>query len=145
MSEQQRELEAEGIDEFGNPAGERALSTSKRGAPKCVRLWLDDIRPMPAGYTHWCERAGTAINILATGSVAHISLDHDLAEEHYGSTGYCDGLAHVGTGYSVALWIEDAVARGLIDMPTWEVHSMNPSGAAKIRAAMESAERLAQS
>lgn len=118
---------------------------TRRGAPKHVRLWLDDIRPMPDGYTHWCERADTAIGILSTGTVGHISLDHDLTEEHYGGTGYCSGRAHVGTGYSVAAWIEDAVARGFIDMPTWEVHSMNPSGAARIRSAMESADRISRS
>jgi hypothetical protein len=109
-----------------------------------IKLWLDDLRRKPIGFTHWAKTADEAIAFLATGEVEHISLDHDLQEEHYQTIeGYCSPPQVIGTGYAVALWIEEAVRGGTIKMPTWACHSMNPSGKARIEAAMRSAERYA--
>lgn len=105
-----------------------------------MKLWLDDYRPMPAAtFTHWAKTAAEAIAFLETGAVEFISLDHDLCDEHYAKQ---EDASLEGTGYSVALWIEEAVAEGRIACPEWQIHSMNPSGRDRIRAAMISAERF---
>lgn len=95
-----------------------------------MRLWLDDIRPMPDGYDVWCRTSDEAITQLLTRSVTHISFDHDLGGDD--------------TGYLVAMWIEEQVYTAeYFTMPTWSIHSANPVGARRIRAAMESADRCA--
>jgi hypothetical protein len=92
--------------------------------------------------------AREAIDLLATGAVDFISLDHDLAGEHY-TMAHHNGEIPLpavgeGTGCDVACWIEEAVHAGRITMPGWAVHSANPSGAERLRAAMTSAERFAR-
>jgi len=41
------------------------------------RLWVDDLRPAPDGWT-WAKSSTEAIALLAAGEFAAISLDHDL-------------------------------------------------------------------
>ncbi len=41
------------------------------------RLWVDDLRPAPAGWT-WAKSSTEAIELLTTAEFAAISLDHDL-------------------------------------------------------------------
>lgn len=93
-----------------------------------VRLWLDDLRPAPHGWTH-ARTAPEAIALLAAGGVEEVSLDHDL------------GPPEAGTGYDVAAWIEARAAEGTLPRVSWRVHSANPVGVQRIRAALESAER----
>lgn len=95
-----------------------------------IRLWLDDVRPMPPGYTHHVKTLQEALQALFTGHVEHISFDHDL------------GLPNEETGYSVALWIEGGAKSGRFPRMTWEVHSANPVGAARIKACMEQADKF---
>ena len=87
-----------------------------------MKVWLDDIRPTPIGW----ERAYTAqdaINFLETGKVELISLDHDLADEHYG------GQFDARTGYAVVLWLENKVIDDEdFKMPVVRLHTMNPVG-----------------
>ena len=99
-----------------------------------MRVWLDDLRPMPVGYDVWVKSAPEAIHLLATGKVTFISLDHDLGVEHYMMKD------SPGSGYDVALFIEQAVWRNLIPMPEWRCHSMNPVGRERIILAMRRAE-----
>jgi hypothetical protein len=106
-----------------------------------IKLWLDDLRRKPVGFTHWAKTADEAIALLATGEVEHISIDHDLYPPQ--DSRFFIGGPPVGTGYAVALWVEEAVREGTIKMPTWACHSMNPSGKARIEAAMRSAEDYA--
>ena len=42
------------------------------------RVWLDDIRPMPAGFGVHARTAAEAVALLRQGGVSLISLDHDL-------------------------------------------------------------------
>jgi hypothetical protein len=108
-----------------------------------MRVYLDDVRQTgartrnPDIFTHRAYTASEAIELLETGMVEHISLDHDLGADGYVAEEVC------GNGYQVACWIEQAVAEGRINMPTWEIHSMNPVGSANMRRALESAERIA--
>lgn len=93
-----------------------------------MRLWLDDLRPAPDGWTH-ARTAAEAMALLAHGDVEEVSLDHDLGPEE------------AGPGYAVAAWIEEAAAFGRIPPLRWSVHSANPVGRERMAAALESAER----
>jgi len=95
-----------------------------------MKIWLDDIRPMPEGYDRWAKTAGEAIVMICLfgDEIEFISFDHDLG----------DG----GTGYVVATGIEGLAHEGLLKRFGWDVHSQNPVGAERICSAMGSAERF---
>lgn len=100
-----------------------------------MKLYLDDIRVTPDHFDLRAYTASEAIEMLKRGNITFISLDHDLNVE---------GMLNIqetGTGYDVACWIEEAAAMGKLKRIGWAVHSMNPSGALRIRQAMMSAER----
>ena len=82
--------------------------------PKGIFLWLDDIRPMPAHYTHWAKTARQAIEILQTGEVIECSLDHDLGNQ-------------VETGYDVAKYIEEQAHNKTLPRIRCKIHSQNPA------------------
>lgn len=92
-----------------------------------MRVWLDDLRQMPEGFDRHVRTAEEAIALLSTKKVTHISFDHDLGEKQ--------------SGYDVATWIEQQAFTMNLPRLTWQVHSMNPVGADRIRMAMESADR----
>jgi hypothetical protein len=98
--------------------------------PTPIRVWLDDVRDAPEGWTR-AYTAQEAIALLEAGGVVEISLDHDLGDE-----------TTCGTGYQVATWIEEAVAtRGFVP-PTIKVHSANVVGRARMEQAIASIARL---
>ena len=122
-----------------------------------MRVYLDDVRKTPEGFTDRVYTAAQAIALLQTGNVEFISLDHDLGDAchfcgvvskdgHYsGNTCIklvCTCDCHP-TGYDVAFFIETEVYNGRLKMPGWACHSANPAGRANIEAAMKSAERFA--
>ena len=84
-----------------------------------IRVWLDDIRPMPQGYDIWVKTAREAIDLLATNAVCGISLDHDLGDEEKDDC---------GKGMHVANYIEEAAYRGEIEFVACQIHSANPVG-----------------
>jgi hypothetical protein len=99
------------------------------------RLWLDDMRKPPWGYDLWAKTADEAIRMLQEHDVEHVSLDHDLADEHYktveSSPGYgeppkaIDRSAFVEkTGYAVLEWMHEN-DRWVADI---SVHTLNPTG-----------------
>ena len=98
-----------------------------------MKLWIDDVRQAPDGWT-WAATSADAIHhIVMThitgGSLDEISFDHDLGGDD--------------TGYIVARMIEKAAVHGIYLGPcVWHVHSANPVGKANIIAAMKSAERF---
>jgi hypothetical protein len=95
-----------------------------------LRVFLDDERTTPEGWVrvYWPEEA---IELLESGKVVELSLDHDLGDDDR------------GTGYDVVLWIEEAVAlRGFVP-PRIRVHSANSSAREKMLAGIQSIERLA--
>ena len=63
-----------------------------------------------------------AIELLKTGSVTDLSLDHDLGDDRR------------GTGYDIVLWIEAAVATWTFVPPRIDVHTANPSARTKMEA-----------
>jgi len=95
-----------------------------------VRVFLDDVRPAPEGWTHvrWPDEA---IALLETGRVQELSLDHDLGDDRR-------------TGYDVLIWIEEAVAlRGFVP-PSITIHSANIVGRERMARAIESIERIVE-
>lgn len=96
-----------------------------------MKVYLDDERQAPDGWrrVRWPEEA---IELLQTGEVEALSLDHDLGDDQR------------GTGYDVLLWLEQQVARGkLRPPPTLKVHSANVSARPKMEQAIDSIRRLA--
>lgn len=88
-----------------------------------MRLYVDDMRQAPEGWVS-VKTAQEAIEILKTGAVEELSLDHDLGAEEN------------GTGYNVLLWIEAAVGeRGFVP-PILHIHTANPPAHDKMTQAL---------
>lgn len=101
-----------------------------------MKVWLDDTRPMPEDYTHWAKTSDEAIELLKTGKVEEISLDHDLGHSHH------DGFEEEKTGYTVAKFIEEGAIKGTLPPIRWlRVHTQNPVGKDNIKAALRNAVR----
>jgi len=94
-----------------------------------MKLWLDDLRPIPNDYDIWCRTAAQAIWALENYIITHISFDNDLG------TGF-------GEGYQVANYIEEKAHSGDLVPMTWNVHSANPVRRESIRKAMENADKF---
>ncbi|WP_020405206.1 cyclic-phosphate processing receiver domain-containing protein [Hahella ganghwensis] len=93
-----------------------------------MKVYLDDERKTPEGWTrvYWPEEA---IELLQTGKVEEISLDHDLGDDDH------------GTGYDVVLWIEEQVITNDFQPPKIRVHSANSSAREKMEAGIGNIER----
>ena len=98
-----------------------------------MKLWLDDERPVPAGWVG-VKTAPQAIELIASGVVAVVSLDHDLGEPE----------AVVGNGYQVLLAMEAMAAQGQGQGLPREIriHTANPVARNRMAAARESILRL---
>lgn len=98
-----------------------------------MRIWIDDVRPMPKGFDkHFKSYREAYMFLMAHGDVVtHISFDHDLGS-----------MDPKQTGYELARAIERWASKHLITRMTWAVHSANPVGKKNIEAAMKSAERF---
>jgi hypothetical protein len=87
-----------------------------------VRLWLDDDlvdRAAPEGWTH-VTTATEATDLLDTGRVVELSLDHDLGDDERFGRGIdvVDWLAAQQEEHGRILWPRDGIT----------IHSANPSG-----------------
>jgi len=103
---------------------------SSRDMFRTVRLWVDDERAAPAGWTR-VTTPEEAIAIIKSHNVTELSLDHDL------------GLGEERTGYTVAVWLEEAVAtRGFEAPEKITSHSANPVGRRRIEQAIANIERV---
>jgi hypothetical protein len=111
-----------------------------------VKLYLDDVRPCPIGWTlartvkEAIQRVEMAKSIKDPFEAA--SLDHDLgacdachagpqAWWNEGGMPFCD---HVGTGSTFVDWMIET-GNWPIDRPT--VHSMNPVGRRRMQVAID--------
>lgn len=104
-----------------------------------MELWLDDKRD-PEHYDkedwYWAMTAVEAIQAFRRGDITRASLDHDLTDEQMIIGGY-NGVIHddgVKSGYDVILWLEQNPEFWPVDGVA--VHSQNPSGAARMQAAI---------
>lgn len=80
-----------------------------------IRLWLDDLRPVPGGWT-WVKTAEEAISLMEGGNVTEASLDHDFGE-------------WIDEGYRLVLYMAEHA--GWPSEGT-SVHSSNPPGAGRM-------------
>lgn len=94
-----------------------------------MKIYLDDLRENPYPDFIPIRNAPEAISLVETGEVTHISFDHDLGEPENGS------------GYDVAVRIEELAYHGKIGRIEWMIHSANPVGRVNIERAMKSADR----
>lgn len=93
---------------------------------KSMKLWVDDVRPAPDGYT-WAKSVNEAIDILRHWmkcgvDIEVIDLDHDAGD--YASDG--------GDYIKILDWLEYI----LVDIPI-RIHSMNPVGVQNMRAIIQ--------
>ena len=103
-----------------------------------LRVWLDDVRPMPKeGFDVHVKTAAEAIALIESGEVTFMSFDHDLGFDK--TTMSC--AANSPSGYEVAKVAERLAYEGKIPAFGWAVHSMNPTGAAHIEMAFRNADR----
>jgi hypothetical protein len=104
-----------------------------------MKIYLDDERPCPAGWTpaRWPDEV---IALLQTGGVTHVSLDHDLGDKE---SAEAEGRKE-RTGYDVILWIEEQVALHGFSPPELAVHSANVGRRGEMEAGIEAIGRLAR-
>lgn len=113
------------------------IDASQR-SPIEVRLYLDDVRKCPFGYT-LARSVAEAIAVMKAWNVTDASLDHDLgacseciaADSHAAETLHCD---HVPDGRAFVKWM---IATGCWPRRKPTVHSANPSGAAAMRSMID--------
>ena len=96
-----------------------------------MRVFLDDERETPQGWTR-CYWPDEVIELLKTGNVEELSLDHDLGDDVK------------GTGYNVLLWIEEEVYCHNFKPPCIRVHSANSSARQKMELAIKKIDDLAK-
>ena len=96
-----------------------------------MKLWLDDARLPPPSYSHWARTADECIKFLKEGRCKHVSLDHDLAFEHYVGNKPAKDACKEKTGMAVVDW--------MIENNVWprevRIHTMNPVGRENMRRA----------
>ena len=93
-----------------------------------MKVYLDDERPTPEGWVgvRWPDQD---IQLLQTGEVTHISLDHDLGDDRR------------GTGYDVLTWLEEAVFDRRIKLPAVVIHTANPSARQRMMLALRAIQK----
>lgn len=84
---------------------------------------------MPEEFDKHVRTADEAIDVIRSGGVTLISLDHDLGDDSK------------GTGYDVAKFIEERAFLGAMSAFEVRVHSANPVGAGKMRMCIDNAKR----
>lgn len=94
-----------------------------------MRIWVDDMRPMPKGYDVHCknvwETIGCISEVTARGdNVELISLDHDAGAEYVYGGDYIQ-ILH----YLEWLYIE----KGIEACTNFHIHTANPVGAQRMR------------
>lgn len=64
-----------------------------------VKLWIDDLRPAPAGWT-WVKTSADALVVVRSGLVQEISFDHDLGGDDTAMpvARFIEELAYARTG-----------------------------------------------
>lgn len=79
-----------------------------------MKLYLDDIRPIPDGHIGVRSYAEFVTYITDSGLSDFISFDHDLGLEE--------------SGYDCAKWLVDYCLDNNFRLPKFDVHSQNPVG-----------------
>ena len=94
-----------------------------------MKVYLDDVRPTPEGWVR-CWWPCEVIELLKTGKIKVLSLDHDLGDDDK------------GTGYDVLAWIErEAYTNGFVPPKLILIHSANTAARERMQAAIASIRR----
>jgi hypothetical protein len=101
-----------------------------------MKVWLDDERPAPLGWTR-VRTVGDAIALFLSeepfGGIEAVSLDHDL------------GMADE-SGYDFLVWLERELHAGYVGpsrIPRLSVHTANPPARKRMEAAIAAIEKAA--
>lgn len=94
-----------------------------------MKVWLDDKRPMPEGFDIHVVSAFEAIDMVKTGKVTKIGLDHDLGDETI-----------VGNGHMVSDFIEEAAYYNRIPRIEWSIQSSNGPEVSRMTIALRRAD-----
>lgn len=101
-----------------------------------MKIFLDDVRDTPIGYTraYWPQEVATLIDQVGIESIEEISLDHDLGDDIR------------GTGYDVVTYIEEMVFfdKSIKSVPKIVVHSANSSARQKMERGIEAIKGLVE-
>jgi hypothetical protein len=106
-----------------------------------MKLWLDDERPPPQGWS-LAKNLNEAKEFLMTGAVLEASLDHDLGIRKIGTKKI---IRPDGSTQEEEITLEENgthLVDWMINTNHWpktkpKVHSMNPVGAARMRQLIE--------
>lgn len=94
-----------------------------------MKVYLDDVRDTPEGWTRTYTVEET-INLLKTGEVTELSLDHDLGKDQEGKD--------LADGYEVLNWLEEQVVVNKFVPPSEiYIHSANAAAWPKMKSAIE--------
>ena len=90
-----------------------------------MKIWVDDIRPAPEGYSVWAYTTEIAIDVIKKADslgieIELLDLDHDAGD-----------YAKEGGDY---IKILEYMERHNIKVPPIRIHSMNPVGVDNMRA-----------
>ena len=91
-----------------------------------MRLWIDDVRPAPEGYT-WIKSVNEAISVLSRGKwydTYIVDVDFVIDIDHDAGDYACEG----GDYIKILDWMEQ---EGM--SATFHIHSMNPVGVQNMR------------
>jgi hypothetical protein len=98
-----------------------------------MKVWLDDRRPAPDPTWLHVTTPAQVIDLLETGEVTELSLDHDLA--------LFEDDREI-TGYAVLAWLEEqVVVNGFTPPPLLTVHSANPPAHERMQRAIDAIRR----
>lgn len=88
-----------------------------------MNVWHDDVRPAPEGWVRAYDNP-QALELLRTGKVERISLDHDLGASPDAGV-WARGCSPDGDGKDL---VRAMISEGIVP-DVVHIHSWNPSGA----------------
>lgn len=91
-----------------------------------MKLWHDDCRPAPQGWV-WVQTNDDAKDVLKTGEVEEISMDHDLGAFP------SDGIYARGSGEDNGLKLAEWMVENALVPDVVTIHSWNPVGARRMQ------------
>ena len=105
-----------------------------------MKIWIDDVRPAPEGYT-WCKSTLIALNTIYKyrfNEITEISLDHDAGEFAKEGGDFIEvlkeleRLCHSPNMFKRAFWQNKCENEYI-----FRLHSANPVGVQNMRAIIE--------
>lgn len=100
-----------------------------------MKVWLDDRRSPRGDDWTWVTTPDEVIELLRSGQVEEMSLDHDLG---------IDVGQDEKTGYDVLAWLEEEIGMGRwrFPLPKMKAHSSNPAAFDRMERAITAIKRL---